>query len=219
MNIKERLLELKVKQFKKFEHITWSDEDEGFLVGYHGYPESFIDEFNYEYLRDWLEEEDFIFERIRCGNWLVNKFYRHWVSEDNSIMKLKKLNELMGELKVYPIFDDCAFSDWLCTKYQEYWEEDGKKELFEEVETFIYQATDDYVDIDGDFEAYILELWREFDRNEESHYDEWTTGCFYLNTKQFLDRWGEHILEYIEGKTEKTAAYYAAHDPRQLSLL
>lgn len=213
--------ELKIKQFKKFEHIKWSDDDEGFLVGYHGYPGDFINEFNYEYLENWLEEEDFIFDRIRCGNWAVNKFYRHWVDENNSIMKLKKLNELMGQLKVYPLFDDCDFSDWLCEKYDEYWEESGKDEMLEDVGTFIYQATGDYfsdVDIDGHLEKFILELWQEFFQHEDAYHDEWSTGNFYLHTDQFIEGYGKYILDYAEGDIEKIQLYYAAKNHNQYQL-
>lgn len=209
----------KIKYFEKFKNIKYDSDNNGFFVGYKGYPHSFIEEFNFDYLEKWLKDNNFIYEWNRDGNFLVNKYYTLWVSDENSIGLLYQLNKMMEKLEKDIIFDDIEYYNWLHKKYCDWWLDSGKEELIETVVNFVYQITNVFHLLDAIDENYIVELWQNFGIDNDSYYlDEIDTGLFYLNTKSFLDQWGDYILTYFGGDKAKIERFYAYKNPQQLSL-
>ncbi len=167
---------------------------------------TFQEEFNWEYLLDFLKKNKINYEIVSYGHWLVGSYKRIGIypsqpklkPNSNTPKKLRDLEDLFENLEYGGLLDEDSYSEFIYDKFWDYMDENGFKEIKNLVEE----------ELNLELELPIIEeLWGDFAKESswDYYHDDWN---FILNTEDFLN-----FLKDFEGEL-----YFAKKTPNQLAL-
>jgi hypothetical protein len=167
---------------------------------------TFQEEFNWEYLLDFLKKNKINYEIVSYGHWLVGNYKRIGIypnqpklkPNSNTPKKLRDLDDLFENLEYGGLLDEDSYSEFIYDKFYDYMDESG----FKEIKNLVEEELNLKLEL-----PIIEELWEDFAQESSWEYEH-DDRDFILNTKDFLDS-----LKDFDGEL-----YFAKKNPKQLAL-